>query len=330
MSKVIFVTGATGLVGANICRIGAARGYRMRALVRPSNDVAPLRQLGVEIAYGDIADRASLERAVEGANWVINCAALIGGTWATATPAEYDAVNQNGAFNVMDAAAKAGVERTVMLLTTAFLQTDKTLTELSPLIEMGPNDPPYSRTKRATYYEAMARAARGQDIALVLPAAIYGPSPYVDRSLVPTSFNSNILCGINGTFKRYLPMQMTWVFVDDVANIALAALERGRRGARYLAAGAVDDNKSMPEFCALAAEMAGSPHRVEAFNPNAPGAETDEEFGTMLRFANRVYPKPMQDPSRTIAELGVTPTSVADGLRATVDWLEAEGRIQFA
>ena len=108
---------------------------------------------------------------------------------------------------------------------------------------------------------------------MVLPACIYGPSPYVDRSLAPTSFNSNILGGINGTFKRYLGMQMSWVFVDDVARVSLAAVERGRRGGRYLVAGALDDNKSLPEFCAIAAEMAGSTYRVETFDPNAPGAE---------------------------------------------------------
>ncbi|MBV9510359.1 MAG: NAD-dependent epimerase/dehydratase family protein [Caulobacteraceae bacterium] len=327
MSKTILVTGATGLVGANICRLGAARGYRMRALVRRNNDIEPLRAMGAEIAYGDITNPASLAEAVKGAQGVINCAAHIGGTWSTATAEEFEAVNQAGAINVMEAAAEEGVERTVMILTVAILQTDKTVTEQAPVIEITPNDPPYSRTKRAAYYEAMARAARGQDVALVLPACIYGPSPYLERALVPTSFNSNILGGVNGTFKRYLGMPLCWVFVDDVANIALAALERGHRGGRYLALGAVNDEMSLPQFANLAANIAGSPHRVEVFDPNAPGADKDQEFGTMARYLNRVYPVPMHDPSRTTEELGVAPTPVAEGLKTTVAWLKAAAKI---
>jgi len=38
----------------------------------------------------------------------------------------------------------------------------------------------------------------------------------------------------------------------------------------------------------------------------------------------------MQNPSHTVEELGVTPTPVAKGLRATVDWLQAQGRISIA
>ncbi|MBV9509885.1 MAG: hypothetical protein JO303_06360 [Caulobacteraceae bacterium] len=108
---------------------------------------------------------------------------------------------------------------------------------------------------------------------MVLPACIYGPSPYVDRSLAPTSFNSNILGGINGTFKRYLGMQMNWVSSTTWPRSAWPPSSAGARGGRYLVAGALDDNKSLPEFCAIAAEMAGSTYRVETFDPNAPGAE---------------------------------------------------------
>ena len=58
--KLNVVTGATGLLGSHIAEQLAARGERVRALVRPTSDTAFLRQLGAELAPGDLADRAAV------------------------------------------------------------------------------------------------------------------------------------------------------------------------------------------------------------------------------------------------------------------------------
>ncbi len=42
MSQTVLVTGATGLAGANICKLLAERGDSVRALARESADTAPL------------------------------------------------------------------------------------------------------------------------------------------------------------------------------------------------------------------------------------------------------------------------------------------------
>ena len=47
-SKTIFMTGATGLVGSHVAEEALSRGYRVRALVRPSSDTRWLDQWGVE------------------------------------------------------------------------------------------------------------------------------------------------------------------------------------------------------------------------------------------------------------------------------------------
>ena len=81
--KLNVVTGATGLLGSQIAEQLVARGERVRALVRPTSDTTFLKQLGVELATGDLGDPNSLPRAVDGADVVYHCAAHVGdwGPW---------------------------------------------------------------------------------------------------------------------------------------------------------------------------------------------------------------------------------------------------------
>ena len=78
MSDTIFVTGATGLAGANVCKLLVERGDSVRALARASADTEPLAALGVEIISGDITDPDDVRRAATGADAAIHSAALLG------------------------------------------------------------------------------------------------------------------------------------------------------------------------------------------------------------------------------------------------------------
>ena len=152
----ILVTGATGSVGSNVCRLAAGRGIAVRALVRPGSDVDPLVQCGAEPVLGDVTDRDSVAAATRGVDGVIHCAAQIGETWSTAGPRDYEAVNQWGTINVLDAAQAAGAARTVVLLSAVVGDRRVTTTEDSPLAPLAPGNSPYLRTKLAAYYEGMA------------------------------------------------------------------------------------------------------------------------------------------------------------------------------
>ena len=64
------VTGATGFVGSAVARALLQQGWEVRALVRRGSLLRNLQSLSAEIVTGDLADRASLERALT------DCAAL--------------------------------------------------------------------------------------------------------------------------------------------------------------------------------------------------------------------------------------------------------------
>ena len=60
MSRAL-VTGATGMLGSYIVERLQDRGWEVRALVRDPERATWLQGRGVELAVGDLGDRASLE-----------------------------------------------------------------------------------------------------------------------------------------------------------------------------------------------------------------------------------------------------------------------------
>ena len=91
MMRNVFVTGGTGLTGANVCEQLVERGDTVRALVRNPADAEALTAIGVEVVQGDVADADDVLRASKGSDAAIHCAALLGG--ASQDLADFHAVN---------------------------------------------------------------------------------------------------------------------------------------------------------------------------------------------------------------------------------------------
>jgi dihydroflavonol-4-reductase len=325
MTGALLVTGATGSVGSNLCRIAAERGTPVKALVRDLGAAQPLRAFGVELVPGDVTKPETVAAAAQGVDTIIHAAAQIGGTWTTATDDDFLAVNQHGTFNVLDAAKAAHVSCTVVLLSTAVSDRRFTITEISPMLPIDPANSPYARTKLAAYYEGMARAARGLGVTFVLPGAIYGPTPQIDRALVPTIITETHQAAARGDLTSYLPSRMSWVLASEVAEVSLAAAEKGRSGARYLALGRPEEVCSLPEFCNRFCEMAGIDRHVSEIDVSDPAALS--QYGSMVKYLQATYPDPPHDPSGTTAELGIIPGPIEAGLRSTIEWLRQHGKI---
>lgn len=323
MGGPILVTGASGLLGANICSVACARGLQVRALIRSEADAPSLEALGVEIAYGDVCDPLSLGPAVEGVSGIIHTVGLVGGTWSRSKPEQFHAVNYVGAANMLDAAAAAGGVRTIIVSTISIFDPSETVTERSPIIPITDMDSPYTRSKRASYYDGMHRASMGGNLAFMMPAAIYGPSVNVDRALADTSFNTTIIRTLKGELEEYAAFPMNWVYAEDAAQVALGALADDLVGACYLGGGAVEDEQPLASFCNMAAEIAGSERRVR----NVPLAELKGQIGPMAALAARTYATPFFDGSATRARLGLKATPLALGLEKTIAWLQRHDRI---
>jgi nucleoside-diphosphate-sugar epimerase len=330
MSETVFVTGATGLAGANVCKQLVERGDAVRALARASADTGPLAALGVEVVAGDITDADDVRRGATGCDSAIHCAALLGG--ASQNLEDFRAVNTDGTRYVLDAGEALGMRRVVAVSTGTFFDTSQGLEREDAPVMKEPSSDPYTITKMAAFEDAMARAAAGQDVVTTHPGAIFGPSPVVSNALGKTSFNRVLIAALRGRLDRYLKFPVSWVFGDDVARGCILALDRGVSGERYMLDGRPEDVVSIATACTRICELAGIDHRVDDIDPS-DDPDLAKVFGpTLVAIAEKAKsagkgPARRLADSKTYKRLGYDPISLDDGLRATTEWLREVGKI---
>ena len=108
----ILVTGSTGFVGPHVVHALRERDKPVRALVRtPSGRSATtLAAWGAELVQGDMTDRDSLRRAVDGAEVVVHLVAIRQGP-----EEQFRQIMEQGTRELVAAAQEAGVRRFVLM-----------------------------------------------------------------------------------------------------------------------------------------------------------------------------------------------------------------------
>ncbi|MBV9675001.1 MAG: NAD-dependent epimerase/dehydratase family protein, partial [Acidobacteriaceae bacterium] len=164
------VTGASGFLGWHVASVLLQRGYRVRALCRPTSAV---RELNVERVTGDLRDKDSMNRAVEGCQLVFHVAADYR-LWSR-NPQELYASNVEGTRNVLDAAERAGVERVVYTSTVGCIgmPPDREGNEETP-VSIRDMAGHYKRSKWLAEQVALEKARAGLPVVIVNPTAPVG------------------------------------------------------------------------------------------------------------------------------------------------------------
>ncbi len=112
----ILLTGGSGDLGTLLSTDLAAAGH-----VPVNIDMAPPKTGAGDFVKGSILDRGTLAKAVAGADMVVHIAAWHGihESQGTKTAEEFHDLNVTGTFNVLEAAAKAGVKKFVFISSTS-------------------------------------------------------------------------------------------------------------------------------------------------------------------------------------------------------------------
>ena len=323
----VLVTGATGFIGGNVARALVTRGHQVKALVRPDSSSLNIDDTGIETALGDVRDRASVARALEGCQGVVHCAALY--TFWSRDPRLTYEVNVAGTRTVLDEALRAGVGRCVHTSTvsTIGIPHGGLGTEADHPLERDLVGH-YKRSKHQAEVEAMRLAQQGLPVVVVNPTYPVGP-----WDVKPTPTGRVVLDYMMGRIPAYINTGMNLVDVEDVAEGHALALEKGVPGERYLLG---NQNMTLGAMFGLLEGITGrrAPKlRLPLWMALGAGYVDELVEGRMLGRKPRiplegvkVSRKPMYvSCEKAVRELGLAQSPVQGALEKAVKWFRDYG-----
>ncbi len=317
----LLVTGATGFIGGRVARLLLEAGHEVRALVRSraKAESQALEKEGIALADGDITDRASLRKAMEGVDGVYHLAA-----WYKVGARDKEvarAINVDGTRNVLETMRDLGVPKGVYTSTLAvFGHTHGKVVDES----YRPEEPyvsEYDRTKGAAHFDvALPLMRAGLPLVVVQPGLVYGPG---DTSQVRDIWIQYLTRKLPAVPKG---VAYCWGHVDDTARAHLLAMEKGRPGEAYITAGPVH---TLDEAFAIAERITGvRPPRLHM------GPTMLKAMAAVTSVVEKVVSVPEQMASETLRvsagvtylgsaekarrELGFTARPLEEGLRETL------------
>jgi NADH dehydrogenase len=194
----ILIAGGTGFVGPKVVHALRAENRPVRVLARRPSEARTLGSWGCEIVEGDVTDAASLRRAVEGCDTVIDLVAII-----TGKPETFERVMMQGTRDLVAAAKDAGVGRFVLMSALGVSERSKDLT-------------PYYRAK---WDEEQAVQESGIGYTIFRPSFIFGK----DGGSLPIFIRqvrwSPVVTVIGDGGRRLQP-----IWVEDVASFFAKSL----------------------------------------------------------------------------------------------------------
>lgn len=226
--KKILLTGADGFLGSNIVRELLSRNYEVHVLIQAGRQTATLAGLQLTSVYGDLLDRESVSKAIEGMDAVIHAAANTK-TWPVKSAA-LDAVNVEGTANVIAAVKKHGIQRMVYVGTAnSFGPGNK----IHPASEASPYESHkyglgYMDSKYKAHQLVQEEAKKGLPVITVNPTFMFGP---YDSG--PSS-GAMIMAIYHRKVPGYAPGGKNYIYVKDVATAVCNALTMGRIGESYI------------------------------------------------------------------------------------------------
>lgn len=301
----------------------------MRALVRPGSSITNLQGLNVELVTGSLGD-SNLEEHLQGCQVLFHVAAHYS-LWQSDREALYQS-NVLGTRNILAAARKAKIERTVYTSSVAAIGVPASgaiadETYQSPMEKLVGQ---YKKSKFLAEQEAHQAVQAGQEVVIVNPSSPIGP-----WDIKPTPTGDIILRFLRRQMPFYLETGLNLIDVRDVAHGHLLALERGRRGDRYILG---NQNMTLKAMLDQLADITGLPApeaKIPAWIPLS-AAWIDERILAPLGKQPEIPLEGVQmsqqqmyyDASKAIRELGLPQTPIKTALQDAVNWFVSHGYVE--
>lgn len=297
MSKLVTIYGGSGFVGRYIAQRMARQGWRVRVAVRNPNEAHFVKPYGVvgqvEPVFCNIRDDDSVRQVMHGADAVVNCVGVLDESGRNT----FDAVQHAGAGRIARIATELGVQR---------------LVQVSAIGADVDSDSKYARTKGLGEQDVQAAFPSA---VILRPSIIFGPEDAFFNRFAAMARMTPVI-PLFGAETKFQP-----VYVDDVAAAAeAAALGKAEPGVYELGGPEVSTFRALVH---LMLEIVRR-RRLVIGLPFWAGRAMGRVFGFLSFLTGGLAPAPVtldqvrqlardnvvSDGARTLADLGIRPTSL--------------------
>lgn len=225
----IFVTGASGLIGSFVCRKLVEKGYAVKALKRNTTDLSLVQDIREQINWvdGDLLNVSEIGSYLKGVDKIIHCAAFI--SYDSRDEELMQQVNVEGTANLVNWAVQKKIGLFVHLSSVASIGKDKH-SVISNEETQWTNDiktSAYARSKHQAELEVWRAWAEGLNTIIINPSLVLGPGDW-DRS------STQVFKYIEQENRFYTGGIVNYVDVRDVAEVTYRLLESGHYGERFI------------------------------------------------------------------------------------------------
>lgn len=301
----ILITGGSGFIGSHL-----VEHFQGKAEVRVLDNLRTghrrnLDGFDVEFIEGSITDRALVDRAVKGVDYVFHLAALVSVPESVERPHECVSLNVNGLLNVLEASAAAGVKKLCFASSAAIYGNNP---ELPKRETMRPEPrSPYAVTKLDGEYYCQQYAETGRlETAAFRFFNVFGPrqDPKGAYAAAMPIFMEKALAGEPLTIFGDGGQTRDFIYVKDiVAALVFGAMTPGATGVFNAGYGG---KITVLELARRIIELAGSKSEIR----HAPERAGD------VRHSMASVDK--------LQAAGFRPTgSLEEGIAATLAWMRA-------
>lgn len=324
----VFITGATGFVGAHVARHLADQGAQLRALVRPTSNLSNLQGIAADTVTGDLLQPEGLRSAIRGCDALMHVAADYR-LWAPDPKSMY-AANVEGTRALLRIAREEGVPRCVYTSSVATMgfKSDGTIVDEATPVSIAEMIGHYKRSKFLAEQAAIEAAHGGLQVVILNPT-----TPVGAQDLKPTPTGRIVVDFLNRKFPAYVDTGLNLVDVSEVARTHCAALTAGRPGERYILGG---ENLTLKQILDKMSAITGLPsptmrvpHGVAMtfafFDEIVTGRIRGREPRATVEAVRMGRKKMFASSAKAQRELGFRVAPVYEALRSAIDWFRAHG-----
>ncbi|HEV2464398.1 MAG TPA: hopanoid-associated sugar epimerase [Acidobacteriaceae bacterium] len=324
----VFVTGATGFVGAHVARHLAHQGAQLRALVRKTSNLSNLHGVDADTVTGDLLQPEGLRSAIRGCDALMHVAADYR-LWVPRPEAMY-ASNVEGTRTLLRIAREEGVPRCVYTSSVATMgfKADGTIVDEATPVSIADMIGHYKRSKFLAEQGAIEAARTGQQVIILNPT-----TPVGAQDVKPTPTGRIVVDFLNRKFPAYVDTGLNIVDVSEVALAHCAALQKGRPGERYILGG---ENLTLKQILDKMSAITGLPsptmrvpHGVAmtfaVFDEIVTGRIRGCEPRATVEAVRMGKKKMFASSAKAQRELGFRVTPVYEALRSAIDWFRTHG-----